>query len=182
MTNQKPTLEDKELFLLCQEQNSKAQELIYRKHSGSLMVTCQRYMRTAHDAEEALIQGFYKIFRGIDKVEWRGNAAFKGWLKRVVVNECLMALRKNQREKAESGLENIHSTSNLSAESDLMEQEVLTLITKLPNGYRTVFNMYIIEGYNHKEIAEKLGIQESTSKSQLSKARKLLQKWIQQQN
>jgi RNA polymerase sigma factor (sigma-70 family) len=174
-------LKEEELFLLCQRQDPKAQEYLYDKYSLGLMKLCFRYLKDEYEAEEALVKGFYKVFTSVKKVEWRGKGAFSSWIKRVMVNECLMAIRKN-KIKSTVDLGDLRLSNNDYAENGLLEEELYKIIAELPDGYRTVFNLYVVEGYNHREIGEMLEIQESTSKSQLSKARKHLKNRIKELN
>ena len=128
------------------------------------------------EAEDAMIVGFVKVFSKIESFDYRGKGSLEGWIKRIMINESLMVLRKRKYEKVE--IEKVHHLeSNIEpAESILMKEDIVTQIQKLPKGYRTVFNMYVIEGYTHREIGTRLNISENTSKSQLSKARASLSK------
>ena len=135
---------------------------------------CIRYLKNQMDAEEVMLNGFVKIFNSCGQFENKGS--FEGWMKRIVVNEALGFLRKKEPLHLAIEKDHIHVPSEASAESDLAVEDLLNMLHELPAGYRTVFNLYAIEGYSHKEIAEMLDINEGTSKSQLSKARALLQK------
>jgi RNA polymerase sigma-70 factor (ECF subfamily) len=171
-------LKDEQLFRLCKAQDAKAQEQLYRQHATAMFRLCHRYLKDEHLSEEAMIQGFYKVFTKIEGFEWRGVASFIGWIKRIMVNECLMLLRKQKNNPTGSEEEMMLVSHDDTAENGILAEQIHQRIAELPDGYRTVFNLYVIEGYSHKEIAKKLGIQESTSKSQLSKARGLLKKWV----
>ncbi len=142
-----------------------------------MMGVCLRYTRHEMEAEDILQDAFIKVFDHIDKFEFKGS--FEGWIRRIVINTALKNYGKKSFRHEQIGLE---SQPELPLEPDiyahLQEEELLRLIARLPDGYRIVFNLYAIEGYNHKEIAEMLGIQESTSRSQLVKARKMLQVMI----
>lgn len=127
------------------------------------------------EAEDVVTEGFVKVFSKINTFEYRGARSFEGWIKRIMVNESLMALRKKKHVQVD--IDNfVDIESGLMTGSQLEYNEIIKVIHKLPKGYRTVFNMYVIEGYSHKEIANKLQISENTSKSQLSKARASLLK------
>ena len=139
------------------------------------MAVCRRYVKTTEDAEEILSNGFVKVFNNISSFEGKGS--FEGWMRRIMVNEALNFIRYKKNLFVESEDEWIENTYEDPASED-DAREVLALIDGLPIGYRTVFNLFAIEGYPHKEIAQMLGITESTSKSQLSKARKMLQEKI----
>lgn len=153
-----------------------AQKCLFDEMSGKMLMLCCRYVKSREDAEEILLDGFYKFFKALSTFNYQGDAALHGWLKRIMVNECLMFLRKKnvftmvtQTEAEDIPLEE-QALNNLSA------VEIFNLLLQLPVGYRTVFNLHVIEGYEHKEIAVLLGISDGTSKSQLSKAKALLQK------
>jgi RNA polymerase sigma factor (sigma-70 family) len=143
---------------------------------------CRRYLKTDEQAEETMMGGFLKIFQSLNQFDYVNDAAAFGWMKRIMVNECLMELRKKNSFLlvAES------SANDIAVDEDALSQmaadEIYQLITQLPIGYRTVFNLFVMEQMGHKEIAASLNITEGTSKSQLSKARNMLQQLLQQQN
>lgn len=153
-----------------------AQQCLFDQLYGRMLMVCRRYVKSPEDAEERLLDGFYKFFKNLNGFTYNGDAALYGWLKKIMINECLMQLRKKNVFSivTEAAAEDIaleeEALNNLSA------KEILSLIVQLPVGYRTVFNLYEIEGMEHKEIAALLGIAEGTSKSQLRKAKILLQK------
>ena len=136
-----------------------------------------RYARHEMEAEDILQDAFIKIFDKINRFEFKGS--FEGWVRRIVINTALKNYSKKSFKQEQIGLET-YPELPLEPEiyAHLHEEELLRLIGKLPEGYRLVFNLNVIEGYNHKEIANMLGIQESTSRSQLVKARKMLQGMI----
>ena len=138
---------------------------------------CRRYIRDAGEAESVMITGFLKVF---DKIsQYSGEGSFEGWISRIMVNESLLYIRKNKGMYIEVDIEYADQQPNYELASQNLEaDDLLKLVNNLPVGYRTVFNMYAIEGYSHQEIANSLQISESTSKSQLSRARKMLQKQI----
>jgi len=133
-------------------------------------------MKTEADAEDALIQGFYNIFSKIDQFKGEGN--FEGWMRRVIVNQCLMMLRKRVNFTLQVEINNLEIKTPVTVEDDLGYKELLKLLEFLPTGYRTVFNLYVIEGYKHREIAEILDISINTSKSQLILAKKRMRELI----
>ncbi|GAB3293654.1 RNA polymerase sigma factor [Hymenobacter tenuis] len=140
-----------------------------------MLSVCLRYLRRREDAEEALIVGFTKVFRALD--QYRHEGSFEGWIRRIVVNEALgMLRRKEPIHMAIDDLTYDTPATPAEAESQLNADDMLALLAELPAGYRTVFNLYALEGYTHPEIGELLGISEGTSKSQLSKARAMLQR------
>jgi len=157
----------------CKANNRKAQKALYQKYSSLFFSICLRYMKNATDAEDLLVESFYRIFSKIN--QYSGNGSFEGWMKRIVVNECLMKLRK---KNSMSLYVEIDQAYNLKEDeqifSDINYNEIVGLLGELPAGYRTVFNLYVIEGYKHREIAEILGISINTSKSQLILAKKRL--------
>ncbi|RAU83225.1 RNA polymerase sigma factor [Pontibacter arcticus] len=164
-----------ELIAGCQRAESKAQKLLYERFASQMYGVCLRYLKAEMDAEEALLNGFMKIYQNIGKFENKGS--FEGWVRRIMVNEALAFLRK--KEPLHLAIEDggtMQVASQTGADHDLAEGELMQLLYTLPAGYRTVFNLYAIEGYSHKEIAEMLSITEGTSKSQLSKARVMLQR------
>ncbi len=155
-----------------------AQQLLFDQLSPKLLILCRRYVKNAEDAEERMLDGFYKFFTNLQRFNYQNDSALLSWLKRIMINECLMQLRKKNvfNIVAES------LANELSLDEDILDQlsadEIFGLIIQLPVGYRTVFNLYVIEGFDHKEIAAMLNISEGTSKSQLSKSRSLLQKML----
>jgi len=153
----------------------KTQKFVYEKYAGIMLGICLRYLKNRMDAEEVMLNGMVKIFNNVKQFKHEGS--FEGWMKRIVINEALAHLRK--KEPLHLAIEKDHiqlATSEATAESELAVEDLLQMLHELPAGYRTVFNLYAIEGYSHKEIADMLEINEGTSKSQLSKARALLQK------
>ena len=164
-----------ELIAACRQGSSRAQKQLYEQFSGLMLAVCLRYLRRREDAEEALIVGFTKVFRALD--QYRHEGSFEGWIRRIVVNEALgMLRRKEPLHLAIDDLTYDVPAVAAAAESQLNADDMLALLAGLPAGYRTVFNLYALEGYSHPEIGELLGISEGTSKSQLSKARGMLQR------
>ena len=138
---------------------------------------CCRYVNDEMIAEDVMIEGFLRVFGKIDQFNEEGS--FEGWIRRIMVNEALGHLRKQKRIPEDAMSDEVANIPDYAlADQNLNEQELLELIGELPAGYRTVFNLYAIEGYSHSEIAELMGINESTSKSQLHRARALLQKMV----
>ncbi len=163
---------------LCKRENSKAQKELYDFYSPILFGICRRYIKNYQDAEDVLIEGFYKIFSKLK--QYNGKGSFEGWMKRIVVNESLMFLRKRNVFKFSIEVDNLNLAERAVAEHRLMYKDLMDVLATLPTGYRTIFNLYEIEGYKHREIAELLGISINTSKSQLilakNKLRGLLKK------
>jgi len=161
----------------CRQGQRQAQREVYEKLSPRMLGLCRRYIRDAGEAESVMITGFLKVF---DKIsQYSGEGSFEGWISRIMVNESLLYIRKNKGMYIEVDIEYADQQPNYELASQNLEaDDLLKLVNNLPVGYRTVFNMYAIEGYSHQEIANSLQISESTSKSQLSRARKMLQKQI----
>ena len=135
-----------------------------------MLVVCMRYVKKLPDAEELMLNGFYNFFKTIDRFVYSQESSVGAWLKKIMINECLMFLRKGGNlklveEEHAAGVEVDEATM-----AKLNANEIFRLVMTLPPGYRTVFNLFVIEGYSHKEIAEMLRITEGTSKSQLNKA------------
>ena len=157
-----------------------AQKCLFDLFADKLMLVCKRYVKITEDAEEILLDGFYKFFKNINSFNYRSEAELYGWLKKIMINECLMLLRKKNvftivtETAAEDVVLQEEALDNLSA------KEIFDLIIQLPVGYRTVFNLHVIEGLEHKEVAALMGIAEGTSKSQLHKARVTLRALITQ--
>jgi RNA polymerase sigma-70 factor (ECF subfamily) len=165
------------LIARLREQDSAAQRWVYERYSPMLFSVCKRYLRSREDAEEALVSGFFKVFSQI--TSFSGNGSFEGWMRRIVVNECLMLLRKAQPLVFPGEESNIpEQTDQFSIEADISAREILNLLDQLPPGYRTVFNLYVLEGFKHVEIADMLGISINTSKSQLILAKEKLKKLL----
>lgn len=156
----------------CKRHDRKVQKLLYEKYSARFFGVCKRYMKNPELAEDVLVKGFLKIFDNIDSFEGKGN--FEGWMQRIFINECLMELRKKNDFIVYLESTNIQPKREATALEHLYEQDILKLLDFLPIGCRTVFNLYIIEGYKHSEIAEQLSISEGTSKSQLNLAKEKL--------
>lgn len=154
------------------QQNREAQKEIFDQFSPKMLGVCRQYVKDNHHAEELMLSGFFKVFTHLHKFKHEGS--FEGWIRRIMVNTCLSYLRKKNpiRTTDEEYVYNDHATENLENTS---VEDIQRLIDRLPEGYKMVFNLYAIEGFKHAEIAEKLNITVSTSKSQLFKARKWLQ-------
>jgi RNA polymerase sigma factor (sigma-70 family) len=153
------------------------QEEMYRRFSPRMYAVCLRYAGNAEEAEDILQEGFIKIFKKLDS--FRGDGSFEGWVRRVFVNTAIEHFRrKRYLQPVTEREENTIEGKSLSALDGLAEKDILALIKELSPGYRTVFNMYVVEGYTHKEIGDMLGISEGTSKSQLSRAKVILQDMV----
>lgn len=161
----------------CKAGDRKMQELLYKQTASKMLAVCMRYARDRMEAEDSLQLGYIKIFQKIK--EYRGDGSFEGWIRRVMVNTAIESYRKNLRTLNVVAIEEAYEQPSTGFDfSRLGMQDLMGLIQKLADGYRIVFNMYIIEGYSHKEIAATLGISEGASKSQLSRARAILKEEI----
>ena len=162
----------------CRRNNRAAQKALYDQMAGKMMTVCCRYVKDRMEAEDILVTSFTKVFERID--QFKGDGSFEGWVRRIVVNESLSYLRKNKTMYLETDLENADREGSQQAlDTDLEAEDLLRMIAELPPGYQMVFNLYAIDGFSHQEIAEQIGITESTSKSQLSRARIHLQAKLQ---
>lgn len=154
--------------------DSKAQERLFHTYAGKMMTLCKRYAKTEVEAQDILQDGFIRVFTYLNTFESSGS--FDAWIRRVFVNTALKQLSKKQQYFEDISEESFTKVfDEADAISKMSENEILMLLSELPDGYRTVFNMFVIEGFTHKEIGELLNIEESTSRSQLVKARKMLQ-------
>lgn len=170
---------ESDLISGCKEGDRRMQEELYRRFSPRMYAVCLRYASNAEEAEDILQEGFIKIFKKLDS--FRGEGSFEGWIRRIFVNTAIEHFRRKRylqpvTEKEENTIEG----KSLSALDGLAEKDILALVRQLSPGYRTVFNMYVVEGYTHKEIGDMLGISEGTSKSQLSRAKVILQDMVRQ--
>lgn len=173
---QKSTGED-ELIEGCKKNHSKSQRDLYERFSGKMYSLCLRYIKEETEAEDVLVAGFMKIFNKIEQYQREGS--FEGWIRKIMVNESLQYIRQNKNMYLQVDIENAQYSFNTDAiESQLAAEDLLKMVGRLPMGYRTIFNLYAIEGYSHQEIADMLDISVNTSKSQLSRARALLQKTL----
>jgi RNA polymerase sigma-70 factor, ECF subfamily len=164
---------EEELVRKCLMQDSKAQRDLYVWYSGKMMGVCLRYIKDRGEAEGVMVGGFMNIFEKINQFSQKGS--FEGWIRRIMVNEALSYIRRNKSMSVEVDLEEASGKPDFKFLGETLEEmELLELIHELPVGYRTVFNMYAIEGYSHKEIGKMLEISQNTSKSQLSRARSWL--------
>lgn len=165
---------ERELIEGCVREDKSCQLEVFRLYAGKMLSVCKRYARHDAEAEDMLQDSFVKVFEHVGRFEYKGS--FEGWIRRIVVNTALKAFQKSSFQKERIGIE-VHEDMPVEPEAiaHLQEEELLKMIAQLPEGYRVVFNLYVIEGYSHKEISELLNIGESTSRSQLVKARKMLQ-------
>ncbi|MEZ4883747.1 MAG: RNA polymerase sigma factor [Chitinophagales bacterium] len=170
-------MSDDELIKGCIRENKYCQRALYERFAGKMMSVCIRYTRHRLEAEDILQEGFIKIFNNISKFQHKGS--LEGWIRRIMINTALSNYNKSSFQKELIGIEDYQSgTEEPKAIQQLTADEIMAVINTLPDGYKIVFNLYVIEEYNHGEIAEMLDITPSTSRSQLVKARRMLQKKI----
>ncbi|QNN40853.1 RNA polymerase sigma factor [Pedobacter roseus] len=161
----------------CKAGDRKMQELLYKQTAAKMLAVCMRYAKDRMEAEDVLQMGYIKIFQKIK--EYRGDGSFEGWIRRVMVNTAIESYRKNLRSLNVVEIDEAYEQPSTGFDfGTLGMQDLMKVIQKLADGYRMVFNMYVIEGYSHKEIGETLGISEGASKSQLSRARAILKEEI----
>lgn len=160
------------------EGDRQAQSTLYSFFAPKMFVVCLRYSKNREEAEEVLQEGFLKVFQHLG--QFRDEGSFEGWVRKIMVNCALQRLRSNARLAPVLNIESYNEQFVMPsiAESKLSSKELLQLVMTLPPAYRMVFNLYVFEGYKHKEIADLLGISEGTSKSNLSDARMFLQKQL----
>ncbi|GAB7256581.1 RNA polymerase sigma factor [Polaribacter sp. OB-PA-B3] len=168
------TLHNKQKSLIKKaiDNNREAQQKLFEQHSPKMLGVCRQYVKDLHHAEDLMLQGFLKVFTNLEKFKHEGS--FEGWIRRIMVNTCISYLRKKNLVDLSDEDFVFNDAATESLENTSVE-DIQKLIDKLPDGYKMVFNLFAIEGYKHSEIAKKLDISENTSKSQLFKARKLLQ-------
>lgn len=170
-------LSDSDLIKGSIDGNRHIQELLYKKFSGKMYGVCLRYAGNESDANDIMQDGFIKVFNNLEK--FRGDGSFEGWIRRIIVNTSIEHFRRKKKTfNITETQENYIEDTSLDALDVLATKDLMHIINELPPGYKMVFNMHIIEGYSHKEIADTLGITEGTSKSQLARAKGVLRKII----
>jgi RNA polymerase sigma factor (sigma-70 family) len=169
---------EEEIVKGCQNNERKYQEILYRRYSRKMYGICMSYAGNRDLAQDMLHDAFLKIFRTIDSFKMEGS--LEGWIRRVVSHTAIDLLRKKQRldQYITEDMQEIQTSNNPSVHSYLATKEILILVGHLPDGARAIFNLFALEGFSHKEIAEQLQISEGTSKSQFNRARNLLKDWI----
>lgn len=166
---------EKELIALCAQGDRRGQKELYDLQSPAMLLVCKRYVSDDDMAEEQMLKGFMTVFQKVD--QFKSEGSFQGWIRRIMVTTCLQWIRSNKQMYRDVDIESVdHPKDWVSLEQHMEVEDLMRLIYELPQGYRTIFNLYAIEGYKHEEIAKMLDVSVNTSKSQLSRARKLLQK------
>ena len=176
LKHKKSGVTDHELVQRCINNDAIAQKMLFEQYAPMLLGVCFRYAKNESDANEILQLGFVKIFNSLSK--FRFESSLLTWFTRIIINVSLNFLKANEKVKWESDIETIYENKDFSVEQmhQIDLKILMECIQKLPAGYRIVLNMYAIEGYSHKEIAEEMNINESTSRSQFSRAKVLLEK------
>ncbi|WP_008584311.1 RNA polymerase sigma factor [Niabella soli] len=173
-TESNHNISDSDLIKGCIDGDRRMQEELYRRFSPKMYAVCLRYASNTDEAQDILQDAFIKVYKKLDS--FRGDGSFEGWVRRIFVNTAIEHFRrKKYLQPVTEREENTIEGKYISVLDELAEKDILQLITQLSPGYRTVFNMYVVEGYSHKEIGDMLGISEGTSKSQLSRAKAILQ-------
>ena len=161
----------------CLQEDRECQKELYKRFSGKMMAVCMRYASSRMEAEDMLQEGFIKVFDNIGKFKMEGS--LEGWVRRIMVNNAINKIRSNKIKFEELGnVSDDFMQYDKNIIDKMSEQDILKLISQMPQGYKYVFNMYAIEGLSHKEIADNLGIEEASSRSQYAKAKKYLQQQI----
>jgi len=179
-SNKEQFIENEQLLLKeCLNNNPKACKVFYEKYASKMLGVLIRYAKNTMEAEDMLQEGFIRVFQNLEKFRYEGS--LEGWVRRIMINTAINFYKSNLKHNQHIDIDNVSHTGSLSvnAVDSLSLKQLLQIVQSLPEGYKMVFNLYIIEGYSHKEIAGLMGISESTSKSQLSRARKVLQRKIQ---
>ncbi len=171
LSNQMTTETD--LIKGCIEGDRRMQKELYDRFSPKMYAVCLRYMGNADDAQDILQEGFIKIYKNLER--FRGDGSFEGWVRRIFVNTAIEQIRKKKMDVSLTEKEETIEYKSITAVDNINEKDLLKIVSGLSPGYRSVFNMYVVEGFSHKEIGELLGISEGTSKSQLARARMILQ-------
>ena len=157
--------------------NQRLQKILYDMYAEKMNAVCLRYAKNAADAEDILQQGFIKVFRNIDK--YRGDGSFEGWIRKIITRTAITHITKKRKLSFQTAIEYSHKDNTYNILDKLAEKDIVGMITKLPPGYRKIFTLYVIEGYNHREIAEMLGCSEGNCKSQFYRSRTRLQQMLQ---
>jgi len=169
-------MSEEEMLEGCKVQEEKAQKFLFDRYSRKMMGVCMRYADTYAEAQDIVQDAFIKVYKKIGT--FSGKGSLEGWIRRIMVNTSLDYLRSIKNERFNVPVEDVEYKLKEKQQiiASMQAEDLLKVIQTLPTGYRTVFNMYAIEGYSHREIADRLEISENTSKSQYSRARSLLQK------
>lgn len=165
-------LNEEELIKRCTKSDRHAQEFLFNQFYKELYLVAMRYLSDHHDAEDAIIQSFTRVFKSLKRFSYKGQGSLGRWVRTILINESIRILKKRHLMQFDADIKHMDfQNSDANGLQQLQASDITRMIEQLPTGYRTVFNLFIVEGYSHKEIAKMLGISENTSKSQLRKAR-----------
>ncbi len=174
---EKKILTETELIKGCILGNREYQEMLYHKYASKMFGVCLGYINDRDAAKDILQDGFIKVFASLEK--FKGEGSLEGWIRRIITHTAVDHYRKFVRDQRNVNIDEAKTVPfQVSIPDKILEKELLSLIHKLPEGARVIFNLYVVEGYSHNEIAEMLNITSGTSKSQVSRARMILQNWI----
>lgn len=169
---------DLNLIEKCKSKDPRAQRIFYEQYAPIMMGVCVRYARSQEDAEDVFQEGFVKVFKNL--AQFSNQGSFEGWMKRIFINTTINFYKTRSKLAAQVDISFFENSNEIAIEEEVIEkltnEEVVETIKDMPSGYQMVLNLYAIEGFSHKEIGEMLNISESTSRSQLFKAKKLFQK------
>ncbi|MCB9195358.1 MAG: sigma-70 family RNA polymerase sigma factor [Flavobacteriales bacterium] len=182
MSREKQDMSNEQLIEACLNGDARAQKMLFQNFGPKLYAVCLRYSKSEEEAQDMLQDGFVKIFEKL--LSYKGEGSFEGWMRRIMVNTCLDEIRRTKKFQSNVDVEDFSYslTDNETVLDDLAAKDLLKILQRIPMGYRTVFNLYVIEGYSHKEIADELEITVSTSKSQFSRAKAMLREILSKQN
>jgi RNA polymerase sigma-70 factor (ECF subfamily) len=173
---------EKEIIDGCIRNDRKMQKILYEKYASKLYALCMRYAKDRAEADDILQEGFIKIYTKID--QFSQEHSFEGWIKRIIINTAITHYNQNLKHYYQEDIDEINELEITNDEevyeAEYSQEELLNIIHSLADGYRMVFNLYVIEGYKHKEISEILGIDIATSKSQLHRAKKIIQEKLEE--
>lgn len=174
-------MSDSDLVSECLKGKSSAQGTLFQLHSGKMFAVCLRYMGSTMEAEEVLQESFIKVFEKLN--QWKGDGPLGGWIRTIVMNTALTRIKNNKKFRLDKNIDDAISLSDNGEDQmeALQAADLMKLIAQMPEGYNTVFNLFVVEGYGHKEIADLMGISESTSKTQFLKGKNWLVKRINEQ-
>lgn len=174
---------EQELVQRCIDDDRRAQEFLFNQFYDDFYLIAIRYLGDHHDTEDIVIHAFTRIFKALSSFSYRGPGSLGKWARTVLINEAIRSLKKRKLLQFNDDLRQLDSPAiEANAVQQMQAEDIMQLIEQLPAGYRTVFNLFVIEGYSHKEIGAMIGISENTSKTQLKKARHSLMKNMDESN
>ena len=175
-------LNEEELVRRCGQKDRHAEEFLFNQHYQDLYQIAMRYLSDHHNAEDVIIQSFVRVFKNLHKFQYQGQGSLGRWIRTILINESIRHLKKKSLIQFNDDLRQLeHPQLEADGLQQMQASDIMNVITRLPVGYRTVFNLYVVEGYSHKEIGEMLNISENTSKTQLKKARTQLMRNLEEE-